>query len=174
MSTEECFPRIRGLGSIAFKEHTLELLVASVEVPARAGKALRDLLARSVEFGMGVVYVLPEEAPGRQPMIFSTKRACPSCHTSYPEPDPRLFSFNSKHGWCESCYGTGVSLEGFDAEQTGEEVWWNAWYEGEAKACRACQGDRFEPAGACSALSGTLDRRSCALRSQTRNAFSPH
>ena len=32
------------------------------------------------------------------------------CSTSYPELDPRLFSYNSKHGWCPDCVGTGVKL----------------------------------------------------------------
>ena len=75
--------------------------------------------------------------------IFSTKRACPSCGTSFPEPDPRLFSYNSKHGWCPDCYGTGLALQGFDAEQTGEEIWWNAWYEGETVPCETCHGQRL-------------------------------
>ncbi|MBP6615047.1 MAG: excinuclease ABC subunit A, partial [Aquabacterium sp.] len=30
--------------------------------------------------------------------------------TSYPELDPRLFSYNSKHGWCPDCVGTGLAL----------------------------------------------------------------
>ncbi|MFX8813093.1 hypothetical protein ABTM61_19395, partial [Acinetobacter baumannii] len=42
--------------------------------------------------------------------VFSTERACPSCGTSYPELDPRLFSYNSKHGWCPDCVGTGLAL----------------------------------------------------------------
>jgi excinuclease ABC subunit A len=42
--------------------------------------------------------------------VFSTKRACPVCATSYAELDPRLFSYNSKHGWCPDCVGTGVKL----------------------------------------------------------------
>jgi excinuclease ABC subunit A len=42
--------------------------------------------------------------------VFSTKRACPVCATSYPELDPRLFSYNSKHGWCPDCVGTGKHL----------------------------------------------------------------
>jgi excinuclease ABC subunit A len=75
--------------------------------------------------------------------VFSTKRACPSCGTSFPEPDPRLFSYNSKHGWCPDCYGTGLKLQGFDAEQTGEEIWWNAWYEGEIAPCETCHGQRL-------------------------------
>ncbi|HET8759771.1 MAG TPA: excinuclease ABC subunit UvrA, partial [Nitrospiria bacterium] len=61
------------------------------------------------------------------------------------ELDPRLFSFNSKHGWCTGCYGTGLELRGFDAEQTGEEVWWNAWWEGAETACRTCDGRRLNP-----------------------------
>jgi excinuclease UvrABC ATPase subunit len=32
------------------------------------------------------------------------------CDTSYAELDPRLFSYNSKHGWCPDCVGTGVKL----------------------------------------------------------------
>ena len=42
--------------------------------------------------------------------VFSTSRACPVCATSYPELDPRLFSYNSKHGWCPDCVGTGLAL----------------------------------------------------------------
>jgi hypothetical protein len=41
---------------------------------------------------------------------FPRKRACPVCSTSYAELDPRLFSYNSKHGWCPDCVGTGVKL----------------------------------------------------------------
>ena len=77
--------------------------------------------------------------------MFSTKRACPSCGRSFPELDPRLFSFNSKHGWCDTCYGTGLKLSGFDEEQTGEEIWWNAWWEGDAEPCPTCQGKRLNP-----------------------------
>ncbi|MGZ8993735.1 MAG: excinuclease ABC subunit UvrA, partial [Burkholderiaceae bacterium] len=76
---------------------------------------------------------------------FSTKRACPSCGASFPEADPRLFSYNSKHGWCIGCFGTGLKLTGFDAEQSGEEVWWNAWYEGETAPCESCHGKRLNP-----------------------------
>ena len=44
--------------------------------------------------------------------VFSTRRACPSCGRSFAELDPRLFSYNSKHGWCESCFGTGRGHQG--------------------------------------------------------------
>jgi excinuclease ABC subunit A len=74
--------------------------------------------------------------------IFSTRRACPSCARSFAELDPRLFSFNSKHGWCEECFGTGLKLRGFDEEQTGEEWWWSEGADA-GQQCSACDGERL-------------------------------
>ncbi len=126
-----------------FKEHTIELPVAELDVDAKTDTALHEALARSLDFGKGIVHVL---GPKSDPVtVFSTRRACPSCGRSFSELDPRLFSFNSKHGWCESCFGTGVAMTGFDEEQTGEEVWWNEWYEHEPTACTACEGQRLNP-----------------------------
>ncbi|WP_425513817.1 excinuclease ABC subunit UvrA [Geobacter hydrogenophilus] len=78
-------------------------------------------------------------------LLYSTLRACTSCGQSFPEPDPRLFSYNSRHGWCPRCFGTGLEIPGFDAEQTGEEIWWNEWFEGEERTCSACHGARLNP-----------------------------
>ena len=75
--------------------------------------------------------------------MFSTRRACPKCARSFPELDPRLFSFNSKHGWCPSCYGTGLLFYGFNEEHTGEEAWWNEWFEGKERPCPECKGTRL-------------------------------
>ena len=83
---------------------------------------LRALLAKALDLGKGVLHLLAPldglaeaMAPGAPPLdrrvkVFSTKRACPQCGTSYPELDPRMFSYNSKHGWCTSCVGTGLTL----------------------------------------------------------------
>src|SRR5204862_17020 len=60
-----------------------------------------------------------------------------------PRFDRRLFSYNSRHGWCESCYGTGVEMPGFDDEQSGEELWWNEWYALAPPRCGACDGRRL-------------------------------
>jgi excinuclease ABC subunit A len=112
------FPRID-----RFKEHSIELPVASLDINADNEAALRLALTVALEHGKGVVYVLSDLAGLREAMedgtetasigklsVFSTKRACPVCSTSYAELDPRLFSYNSKHGWCPDCVGTGVQL----------------------------------------------------------------
>jgi excinuclease ABC subunit A len=126
-----------------FKEHTIELPVAQIDVDAKSDTALHEALTRSLDFGKGIVHVLGPASD--KVTVFSTKRACPSCGRGFSELDPRLFSFNSKHGWCESCFGTGVEMTGFDEEQSGEEVWWNDWYEHEPTACTECEGHRLNP-----------------------------
>ncbi len=141
-----------------FKEHTLELPVGDMVVAKDNEAALRASLKSALEHGHGVVHVVwpLERLNGLEQRVFSTKRACPSCGTSFPEPDPRLFSYNSKHGWCPDCFGTGLQLHGFDAEQSGEEIQWNAWFEGEAAACETCRGAR-------------LNRTALAVRWQDRS-----
>ncbi|KPK53379.1 MAG: excinuclease ABC subunit A, partial [Thiotrichales bacterium SG8_50] len=132
-----------------FKEHDIELPVGDVRVSASNEGALRELLRRALELGKGMVQVLAQpktrlrRAPATQ--LFSTARACTSCGRSFDALDPRLFSYNSKHGWCPSCYGTGVQLEGFDDGQSGEEIWWNEWWEGGTPACPSCDGKRLRP-----------------------------
>jgi excinuclease ABC subunit A len=45
----------------------------------------------------------------REPLLFSSKYACPVCDYSLPELEPRLFSFNSPVGACPGCDGLGVA-----------------------------------------------------------------
>ncbi len=159
------FPRID-----RFKEHTIELPVMSLPVTPGNEAQLRESLARALEHGKGVVHVLHDIAGLRNAMetgastarigqveVFSTKRACPVCATSYAELDPRLFSYNSKHGWCADCVGTGVKLtreqrKALDDsvladDQKGRE---QTFAEVEVEdvgdvACPACHGTRLNP-----------------------------
>ena len=112
------FPRID-----RFKEHTIELPIADLVVSAADEATLRAHLNQALELGKGQVHVLSALQGLAEAMqagdttrgigqleVFSTQRACPVCATSYPELDPRLFSYNSKPGWCPDCVGTGIAL----------------------------------------------------------------
>jgi excinuclease ABC subunit A len=129
-----------------FQEHSIELPLGAAAVTPRAEAEVRGVLERALGVGKGLVqvYAAGRGRPGAD-ALFSTRRACPRCERSFPELDPRLFSFNSRHGWCETCYGTGLRLRGFDAEQTGEEIWWTDWWEGPERPCPACEGKRLRP-----------------------------
>ncbi|WP_018989234.1 excinuclease ABC subunit UvrA [Aromatoleum toluclasticum] len=126
-----------------YVEHTIELPVGMVVVGPEHEAALRTQLAEALEHGKGVAKVLQLGKVGAQPHTFSTLRACPSCGDSFPEPDPRLFSYNAKHGWCPSCYGTGQrtigrvedanELDLAETEQVTDEI------------CPTCDGARLNP-----------------------------
>ena len=143
MTPTATWPRLQ-----RFREHDIELPVGEITVTSRVEGELRALIERAIGLGKGVVQVVGRLNGRERPAsgaVFSIRRACPRCGKSFAELDPRLFSFNSKHGWCERCYGTGLLLPGFDENQTGEEIWWTDWWGGPERTCRACQGKRLRP-----------------------------
>jgi excinuclease ABC subunit A len=162
------FPRID-----RFREHTIELPVADFVVDPADETSLRVALARALELGKGVLHLLhpldglaaameagQSTAAIGAVKVFSTQRACPTCGTSYPELDPRMFSYNSKHGWCTSCVGTGLALTREqrrvyddsvrDDDNKGRELSFpseEAEAEGVGDApCAECAGARLNPA----------------------------
>ncbi|BAL97661.1 excinuclease ABC subunit UvrA [Rubrivivax gelatinosus] len=172
------FPRLD-----RFKEHTIELPVGSLVVDPAGEAELRSLLSKALELGKGVLHLLhpldglAEAMDGGgngrglgELKVFSTKRACPVCGTSYPELDPRMFSYNSKHGWCTHCVGTGLALtreqrKAFDdsvrdEDNKGREQSFPSEepeLEGLAdQPCPECHGARLNPA----ALAVTFDDES--------------
>ena len=173
------FPRLD-----RFREHVIELPVGDLVVAPEREAELRALLAQALDLGKGVLHLLhPLDglaatmaddalAAGKgvgRVKVFSTKRACPVCGTSYPELDPRMFSYNSKHGWCTSCVGTGLRLTREqrrayddsirDDDEQGRERSFPAEepeVEGVAdEPCPDCHGARLNPA----ALAVTFDGR---------------
>ena len=124
-----------------FVEHDIDLPLGEIEVEPRNEPHLLNQVRLAVDHGSGTVKIGTTKANER---LFSTKRACPSCGRSFPELDPRMFSYNSKHGWCTTCFGTGEILPGFDEEQTGEERWWRK-DDLDAEPCFACEGQRLKP-----------------------------
>ena len=126
-----------------FHEHDIDLPVGELIVDNVNEEKLSELLQRALDYGKGVIKIGP--AGGKKTSVeklFSIKRACTQCGSSFPELDPRLFSYNSKHGWCEECFGTGSLVEEFDEEQTGEEDHWLA-NKDELSECTACSGQRL-------------------------------
>jgi excinuclease ABC subunit A len=152
-----------------YQEHNIELPVASLRIRPEREDALRKALAACLELGKGSVMVLEDlEASGdpyaaplladRPSRLFSTQRACSRCGLSLPDPDPRLFSFNSRIGWCTDCQGTGLHLSEAlrqqlrDTERFGEqseesltrsETLVDAVDPG--SSCRSCRGERLNP-----------------------------
>ena len=124
-----------------FHEHSIDLPVDTIRVDVKEEATLKLIIRRALDYGSGVVKIGSNKTNER---LFSTQRACPGCQRSFAELDPRMFSYNSKHGWCSTCFGTGQTIAGFDEEQTGEERGWRRITETPV-ACESCHGKRLKP-----------------------------
>lgn len=88
-------------------KHTLEIVVDRLVIKKKMGKRLADSVETALNHGEGsiVVSIIEEEE-----LLFSEKFACSYCNISYPELEPRLFSFNNHQGACSKCDGLGIKM----------------------------------------------------------------
>jgi excinuclease ABC subunit A len=112
-----------------YKEHDIDVLVTSIEADRRAAieEEVHRALPRALDLGQGTVVLAASGPPphfrgepaalatatsarraATKDLVLSVKRTCPSCGHGLDEIDPRYFSFNSPHGQCADCGGTGL------------------------------------------------------------------
>ena len=95
-----------------YEQHTIEIVVDRLVRRDGIERRLTDSLETALKLAEGVaeVELLPTEGES-ETLTFSQHLACPTCGTSYDEPAPRNFSFNSPYGACETCDGRGTTFE---------------------------------------------------------------
>jgi excinuclease ABC subunit A len=131
-----------------YVEHTI-----SVELGRFTKKQLtperRRLVDTALALGRGTLYVLD---PMNRETVYSTSLFCPGSGQSFDELEPRLFSFNSPHGWCPTCQGFGTLLEVRHEGETEAErevetelAQELAGDDGPLPVCPDCQGHRLNP-----------------------------
>lgn len=121
-------------------KHTIEVLVDELAVhefkdnPRDAELRLAEAVERALLEADGLVQVVignsedfDMQTEPIQEFLLSSKFACPNDGYSFPEIEPRLFSFNSPYGACPECNGIGTKFFG------GTEL------------CDTCQGKRLRP-----------------------------
>ncbi|MCB9721815.1 MAG: excinuclease ABC subunit UvrA [Candidatus Omnitrophica bacterium] len=129
------FARIRVDGNIQdvqeelkldkYKMHTIEVVVDRIALKDSVKKRLTDSIETALEVGQGSVTVLQPDAESEK--TYSEKFSSESGF-NIDEVTPRLFSFNSPYGACESCNGLGTKME-IDPEllvPDGDKPWINA------------------------------------------------
>jgi excinuclease ABC subunit A len=123
------------------KRHNIDVLVDSIsmldfiEDYESAQERLSEDLEKALSESEGSVKIMfrdmmeQEKNKDYEPKEFfmSNKLSCPKDGYSYPEVEPRLFSFNSPYGACPECNGLGTR------HLFGEEV------------CPVCNGARLRP-----------------------------
>ena len=93
------------------KRHDIDVLVDEIYVSefTHSPKNSRERLSEAVELALresnGLVKV---RTPDGEERMLSAKFICPADGSSFPEVEPRLFSFNSPYGACPECNGLGT------------------------------------------------------------------
>ncbi|MCW9054712.1 MAG: excinuclease ABC subunit UvrA [Candidatus Pacebacteria bacterium] len=112
------------------KKHDIDVLVDEIYVSEftddkkSALERLSEAVERALEESDGLIKI---ESPDGEMRTLSAKFICPEDGSSFPEVEPRLFSFNSPYGACSECNGLGTKYF------FGSEV------------CDLCQGARLRP-----------------------------
>jgi len=91
------------------KRHQIELIIDRLVVENKDRERLADSVETALKIGNGLVLVVKEKDGHSE--LFSESYACPRCNISYEEIEPRIFSFNSPYGACQTCAGLGTRLE---------------------------------------------------------------
>ncbi len=120
-----------GMSLSRYHEHTIDFVTAKLP-----GPHLEESVANALREGNGALIVLASDGHEE---IFSLKGVCPSCGIGLPALDPRLFSFNTKHGACSRCDGLG-RIGRFD--------------NGKTSPCPKCGGSRLNSAALSVKISG--------------------
>ena len=124
--------------------------------PPSNHSALGTSVSRALDIGKGLIKLFTSD---KKFILLSTSSSCPSCNRSFEELDPRLFSFNSPHGWCRECKGHGkipkrrrhqdtsrfdsVLEAEMDADRSIDRM-----DHDELVECPECSGSRINPVGA--------------------------
>lgn len=98
------------------REHDIDLVVDQIILK----EGIRHRLAESINTALSLAdgRIVIETTKGAR-TNFSLHSACPVCGFSFPEMEPRFFSFNNPRGACETCHGLGT-LDLVEEEQFSE------------------------------------------------------
>lgn len=128
------------------KVHDVDLVIDQLVLKEGVETRLRESINTAVHWGEGSVVI--ETIAGKR-KNYSIKSACPHCGFSFPELEPRMFSFNNPKGACPACHGlgavfsNGMLLDGYDDNVDGEEEEVEL-EELKTIVCPTCNGTRLK------------------------------
>jgi len=103
---------LQGLDELPDKrrKHTVEAVVDRLVLRADQRGRLAESVETALRLGGGLFVSSVEDGGTWTDGLHSAKFGCPECNVSFPEMEPRLFSFNAPYGACPSCDGLGAQL----------------------------------------------------------------
>ena len=94
-----------------YENHDIGIVVDRLVVSEKDRTRLADSVETALRTADGVVQIVQRKGRGDEDHMFSEHYACARCGASFPELEPRVFSFNSPYGACQQCDGLGTTKE---------------------------------------------------------------
>ncbi len=88
------------------KKHDIDVIVDRLVLKDGVRQRLVDSLETALELTAGLVRI----TTGKDEMLLSATASCPHCGVGPGEIEPRMFSFNSPYGACQTCGGLGTQM----------------------------------------------------------------
>ncbi len=88
------------------KKHDIDVIVDRLVLKDGVRQRLVDSLETALELTDGLVRI----TAGKDEMLLSATASCPHCGVGPGEIEPRMFSFNSPYGACQTCGGLGTQM----------------------------------------------------------------
>ena len=92
-----------------YENHDVGIVVDRLVVSEKDRTRLADSVETALRAADGVVQIVQRRGSGDEDHMFSEHYACARCGASFPELEPRAFSFNSPFGACPECDGLGTT-----------------------------------------------------------------
>jgi len=128
-------------------KHTISVLVDKMTVNQADGARVQEAIEKAFGLNGGLCSVVDQQGVER---MYSSKRICLDCVRSFPELEPRFFSFNSPIGACPHCHGLGFTYESYSREHDMRTTTFDApvssylTYGEHERVCDYCQGKRLK------------------------------
>lgn len=139
------------------KKHSIDIVIDKVMIKDSA--RLSEAVESALDYSKGLVmaeFIKNKKTTG-ETVLLSANWTCPNDGFSFPEVEPRLFSFNSPHGACAECHGLGRKEKWVKKENDDEGDEENH-YERIIEECLSCHGKRLNS----EALAVKINRKNIA------------
>lgn len=126
-------------------KHTISIIVDKITVLSEEAVRLQEACEKAFAANGGLCSIIDDKG---HEQTYSSKNICLTCVRSFPDLEPRFFSFNSPIGACVNCHGLGFTYE------TAQSMWSSGYSsdgssayfgsENNERPCDYCSGTRLK------------------------------